>query len=162
MKRQVSETEAETVVPVIAEEVHAEARKVKTGAVRVHKAVHEHEEVIDQPLMREDADIFRVIKNQVVEGPLQVHYSDDEIVIPLVKEVLRVQKEFVLTEEIHIRRRRSMERHAEKVAVQHEEAVIERTDAEGNVVARSAPESAARQQAAQREVRPARRNKVLR
>ncbi len=124
----------EIVVPVVAEEINAGAERVRTGSVRVHKTVQEHDEIIDQPLLEEKAEIRRVVKNEIVEGPLPVRHSEDTTVIPVVKEVLVVQKQFVLTEEIHIRKIRSEQRHQERVVVKEEHARVERLDSRGRVV----------------------------
>ena len=70
------------------EEINARAERVRTGSVRVHKTVQEHDEIIDQPLLEEKAEIRRVVKNEIVEGPLPVRHSEDTTVIPVVKEVL--------------------------------------------------------------------------
>ena len=124
----------EIVVPVVTEEINAGAERVRTGSVRVHKTVQEHDEIIDQPLLEEKAEIRRVVKNEIVEGPLPVRHSEDTTVIPVVKEVLVVQKQFVLTEEIHIRKIRSEQRHQERVVVKEEHARVERLDSRGRVV----------------------------
>src|ERR1051325_192660 len=45
------------VVPVIVEELEVGKRKVETGKVRVTKTIREREEVVDEPLLREEVDI---------------------------------------------------------------------------------------------------------
>jgi stress response protein YsnF len=119
----------ETVIPVISEEVEAGTRKVKTGAVRVHKTIHERAQLIEQPLFNGDVEIERVVKNQSVEGPLPMREEGDTMIIPVVKQVLRV--EWVLTEEVRLTRRRRMEQVKRPVTVLEEQAEIERVDASG-------------------------------
>ena len=124
----------DVVVPVVAEELNADTERVRTGSVRVRKTVHEHEEVIDQPLVEERAEIRRVVKDEVVEGPLPVRQSGDTMIVPVVKEVLVVQKQYVLTEEIHIRTIRTEQRHKQRVTVKEEQADVQRLDSRGRVV----------------------------
>ena len=122
------------VVPVLAEELEAGVRSVPTGGVRVHKRVGEHEEVIDQPLRREQVEVRRVVRNEVVPGPLPVRHEGETMVVPVVKEILKIEKQFVLTEELHITKRTVEERHAETVVLRHQQAEVERIDAAGNPI----------------------------
>lgn len=124
----------DVIVPVVAEELNADTERVRTGSVRVRKTVHEHDEVIDQPLVEERAEIRRVVKDEVVEGPLPVRQSGDTMIVPVVKEVLVVQKQYVLTEEIHIRTIRTEQRHKERVTVKEEQADVQRLDSRGRVI----------------------------
>ena len=129
-----SEQGGDVVVPVVAEELNADTERVRTGSVRVRKTVQEHEEIIDQPLVEERAEIRRVVKDEVVEGPLPVRQSGDTMIVPVVKEVLVVQKQYVLTEEIHIRTIRTEQRHKQRVVVKEEQADVQRLDSRGRVV----------------------------
>jgi uncharacterized protein (TIGR02271 family) len=120
------------VVPVLSEELQAGVRRVPTGGVRVHKHIERHEEVIDQPLRREHVEVRRVVRNQVVPGPLPVRHEGDTTIVPVVKEILKIEKQFILTEELHISKRTVEERHAETVLLRQEQAEVERIDAAGN------------------------------
>jgi len=93
-------------------------------AVQVHKSVQERQEQIDEPLISEHVDIERVIKNQPVDGPLPVREEGDTIIVPLVKQILRIEKEWVLTEEIHLIRRREERPAGETVSLQEEKAEL--------------------------------------
>jgi stress response protein YsnF len=90
------------VVPVINEEVHADAIPVQTGGVRVTKHVEGHDEIVEQELRRGRVEIKRVKTDRVVDGPQQVQRVGNTLVIPVVSEVLRIEKQWVVTEEIHI------------------------------------------------------------
>jgi len=119
----------ETIIPVVQEDVEAAARKVKTGAVRVHKTVHERHEVVDQFLFDEEVEVERVVKNQIVDGPQSTREEGDTTIIPVVKQVLRT--EWVLAEEVRLTRRRKQVRVEHPVTVLHEEAEVERIDEAG-------------------------------
>ena len=121
----------EAVVPVLAEELDVQTRAVPTGGVRVHRRVLEHEEDIEMPLVREHLDIRRVILNQDVAGPLPVRQEGDTIIVPIVEEVLIIEKRFRLKEEVHMTRRAFEELHRERVTVRRQEAEIERIGPDG-------------------------------
>jgi uncharacterized protein (TIGR02271 family) len=121
----------QTVVPVLAEELVVDKEAIPTGGVRVHRRVHEHEELVDVPLLKEHVDVRRVIVDREVDGPLPVRREGDTTIVPVVEEVLVISKRFVLREEIHIARTVREERHQERVTLKRHEAEIEEVDASG-------------------------------
>jgi stress response protein YsnF len=123
------------VVPVVSEEVRADAVPVEKGGVRVTKRVEGHDEILEQELRRGRAEIRRVKTDRVVDGPQQPRQSGNTLIIPIVSEVLVVTKRWVVTEEIHVTRIEELERVEQKVTVNQESAQIERLDEQGNVIA---------------------------
>lgn len=117
------------VVPVVEEELDVQKRTVETGRVRITKVAHEREEVVDEPLLREEVNIERVPVNRVVEGPVQVRREGNTLIVPLLEEVLVVEKRLMLKEELHITKRRFETREPRAVTLRTEEANIERVDA---------------------------------
>jgi len=91
--------------------------------------VREIEETIDQPLAREEVTVERVPVNKVVDGPQQARQDGDDWIIPIVEELLVVEKRLLLKEELHVRKRTVQQHHHQRVTLQHEEAVIERLPA---------------------------------
>jgi stress response protein YsnF len=122
------------VVPVISEELHADAVPVVTGGVRVTKRIHTNDELLEQELRKSHAEVKRVKTNRVVDGPQPVQRVGNTLIIPVVSEVLRVEKHWVVTEEIHITQTEETETVQQTVPVSREEAEIERLDATGNAV----------------------------
>lgn len=114
------------VVPLIDEQLRIHKRKVDTGRVQVHKRVREREEVVDEPLMQEDVEVERVSVNQPVDGPVPVRYEGDTVIVPLLEEVLVVEKRLILREELHITRRRREIREVQRVTLRTEEGLVER------------------------------------
>ncbi|MDQ2775990.1 MAG: YsnF/AvaK domain-containing protein [Acidobacteriota bacterium] len=125
---------SEYVVPVVSEELHADAIPVETGSVRVVKRVEGHDEVLQQELHKGRVEVRRIKTNRVVDGPQQVQRNGKTMVIPVVSEVLLVQKQWVVTEEIHITQIEERETVEQKVTVNREVAEIERVDENGQVV----------------------------
>lgn len=126
--------ENDVVVPVVSEEVHADAVPVQTGGVRVTKRVVPHDEVIQQELRKGRVEIKRVKVDRIVDGPQQPQRVGDTLIVPVVSETLHIEKQWVVTEEIHITQIEERENVEQRVTVNQEEAAVERLDAENNPV----------------------------
>jgi len=132
--------EERIVMPVIAETLDVQKHKVETGGVRIRKIVHEHEEIVDEPLMREEVQVKRVPINQVVEAPVPVRHVGNTMIISLLEEVLVVEKRLMLKEELHITKGEVETYKPQRITLRTEEAVVERVgetpqperDARGN------------------------------
>lgn len=135
-----AEVEAEeAVIPLVAEEVEVGKRRVERGRVRVKKGVATREEEVAVPLVREEVEVERVAINRPVDTPPAPRQEGDVWIVPVLEEVLVVEKRLMLKEELHIRRRRVEETARERVTLRTETATVERTAA-GEAVA-SAPSS---------------------
>jgi uncharacterized protein (TIGR02271 family) len=128
---QTSASTEDRIVPVLAEELVIDKKRVQTGGVRVRRRVVEHEETIELPLVREHVDVRRVVIDREVDGPLPVRREGETTIIPVVEEVLVFEKRYRLKEEIHVIRTSREEIHREEVTVRRQEAEIERLDADG-------------------------------
>jgi uncharacterized protein (TIGR02271 family) len=126
----------DVVVPVVNEELHADAVPVQTGGVRVTKHIEGHDEIVEQELRKGRVEIKRVKTDRVVDGPQPVQRLGNTLVVPVVSEVLHVEKRWVVTEEIHLTQIEERETMQETVRVNREQAEIERFDKAGNVVAK--------------------------
>jgi uncharacterized protein (TIGR02271 family) len=117
-----------TVIPVIEEELDVQKRVVETGKVRVTKEVHERETVVDEPLFHDEVEVERVLIDRVVDAPLPVRYEDDTIIVPIMEEVLVIEKRLVLKEELHIHKRRVETHRPQQVTLRREEVRVERLE----------------------------------
>jgi uncharacterized protein (TIGR02271 family) len=125
-----TEKTRETVIPLLAEEVAVAKRVIETGRVQVARVTHEREQLIDELLAHQTAEIDRVRIGQQVDTMPAVREEGDTIVIPIVEEVLVVERRLFLKEEVRVRRVRSTERHQESVTLRHHEAVVTRLPVE--------------------------------
>jgi uncharacterized protein (TIGR02271 family) len=120
---------ARAVIPVLAEELAVVTRRVETGrGVRISKTVEEREERIDAPLTKEEVEVERVELNQEVDAPVAVRYEGDTMIVPILEEVLVVQKRLVLKEEIRITRRRREVHAPQSVVLRREHAAVGRIE----------------------------------
>lgn len=114
------------VVPVVEETLRVAAQAVPTGRVIVSKHVRVADEVVDVPLAREEVSIERIPRGELVEAPPPVREEGDATIVPVLEEVLVVEKRLRLREELRITRRRREERHVRRVALRREDVTVER------------------------------------
>jgi uncharacterized protein (TIGR02271 family) len=119
--------ETSTIIPIIEEELLVEKRVVESGGVKVSKHVHEHEEVIDEPLRQEQVTVERHPVNQRVETAPSIRREGTTLIIPIVEEVL-LEKKLFLKEEIHITIKQTEVRQPQTVKLRREEAIVERLE----------------------------------
>jgi len=120
----------ETVIPLLAEEIAVAKQTVETGRVQVARITHEREQLIDELLSRQTAEIERVPIGQHVDTMPAVREEGDTIVIPIVEEVLVIERRLFLKEEVCVRRVSSTDRHRESMTLRHHEAIVTRLPAE--------------------------------
>lgn len=123
---------SELIVPVVAEGIDVQTRRVETGRVRIEKQVHEREIVVDEPGYEDQVRVERVPVHRVVDEPVAVRYEGETMIIPLLEEVLVVEKRLMLREEVHVTRVRHEVRSPQRVTVRKEQAVIEHLDTESS------------------------------
>jgi uncharacterized protein (TIGR02271 family) len=120
--------------PVMEEVAQVSKRVIDTGrGMRIHKRVTEREQVLDQPLLHDRLEVEHVSVGRVVdEAELpQMRYEGDTLVVPVLEEVLVVQKQLLLKEEVRITRRREEVRRPETVRLRVENVQVERFDESG-------------------------------
>ena len=122
------------VLPVVVEELEVGRRTVTTGVVRVRKEVREREELVDETITREDVHIERVPVGQMIDVPPGVRNEGETLVIPILEEVLVVEKRLRLKEEVRVTWRRVAEPVQQRVMLRDEQVVVERSPSmEGSV-----------------------------
>lgn len=123
----IAQDDGRIVLPVIEETVSVEKRAVETGAVRVRKLVREREELVEDTLLREEVDVERVPINRVVDGPVEVRREGNTTIIPILEEVLVVEKRLMLKEEVRLTMRQTTTDFSERVTLRSEDVDVERT-----------------------------------
>jgi len=114
-------------IPVLQETVRVSKREVETGRVAVHKTVTERDETVEMLLKRTDLAVERIPVNRVVTEAPASRQDGDTLIIPIMEEVLFVEKRLVLKEELHIRKATSERLAREVVRLRTEHAEIENT-----------------------------------
>lgn len=94
----------ELVVPILEESVSVYKRSREMGIVEIRKTVHEHTEIVEEPLKAETIEIERVAINRFIDEPIPVRNEGDTTIISLLEEVLVIEKRLLLREEVHIKK----------------------------------------------------------
>jgi uncharacterized protein (TIGR02271 family) len=115
---------------LLAEELSVNKETLETGRVRVATHTHEREALIDENLAHERVEIETVPVGRRIDAVPEVYQQGDITIVPVVEEVLFVERRLMLKEEIHIRRVRTTEHQQEKVMLRHQEAVVSRSQHE--------------------------------
>ena len=133
------ETADDPMLSLAAEEVAINKETHEIGRVRVATRTYEREALIDEDLARERVEIETVPVGRRIDTVPEVRQQGDITIVPVVEEVLFVERRLMLKEEIHIRRVRTSEHHQEKVMLRHQEAIVSRSQhEEGEPAATSA------------------------
>jgi uncharacterized protein (TIGR02271 family) len=148
-ERNMREDETQVVVPLHAEEFTVAKRRIVTGRARVARVTRRQEELVEGLLARERVEIERTPIGKPLEHAAAIREEGDTIIIPVVEEVLVVQRRLVLKEEIRVRRVRETERHQERVTLRRQEAAIMRFPAQEQAAAE--PAAGVEQQTARKE-----------
>ena len=115
------------VIPVVEEALRVEKREVESGRVVVHKTVTERDEVAEVSLRKQDLVVERVPVGCVVSEAPQTRQEGDTLIVPILEEVLVVEKRLVLKEELHIRKQSSERMERQTVRLRREQAEIKQT-----------------------------------
>ena len=116
------------VLPLMEEVARIGKRQVTTGKVRVTTVSDTIEEVAGATLQGEEVDIVRVPVDRVVSEAPVMRTEGEVTIVPILEEILVVEKQLVLKEELHIRRRATSEKVEVPVTLRKQRAVIERLD----------------------------------
>ena len=132
--RQVQVDGKPLVIPVIEEQAHV-ARVTTTNRVQIAKTVDERVEVVDEPLLSEEVEVERVAVNRPLDAAQAAHAAEvrrdgDVLIIPLVEEVLVVEKRLMLKEEVRIRKVRRATHRPQEVRLRSEQVEVTRTPEE--------------------------------
>jgi len=102
------QNERPVVIPVAEEQIRVEKREVTTGGVRVHKRVRVEPVRLEEDLREEQVEIERVPIGRFVDRPPEPYADGDTWVIPVVEEVLVLERRLRLREEVRIVRTASI------------------------------------------------------
>jgi len=120
------EGDAPIILPLLAEEISVAKRQVVTGRVLASTITREEEKLVDELLASEQVEIERVPVGRPVDWAPPVREEGDTVIIPVVEEVLVVERRLLLKEEVRVRRVRKEERHQERVKIRRQEVEVTR------------------------------------
>jgi len=106
-------------------------RETELGQVRIHKRVETVPVQAEGEVSRDEISVERVPIDRQVETPPPVRQEGDTLIIPVVEEVLVVEKRLIVREEIRVTRRRVSERVPVQETVRREVVDIEMPETAG-------------------------------
>lgn len=118
-------------IPVAQEELAIGKRIVDTGrGVRIHKTIQEKPIPIDELLHREEVEVRRVPVDRVValQDAPAARQEGDTLIVPVVEEIVVVERRLRIKEEIHITRIQHQDRVQDTVFLKSEHVSVERFD----------------------------------
>jgi uncharacterized protein (TIGR02271 family) len=128
-----SDKAASVTVPVVEETLHVGKRQVETDRVLLHKTVQADDETVDVALRTQEISVERVPVGRVVTTPPPTREEGEWLIVPVLEEVLVVEKRLVLKEEIRIRRIDRERRERQTVQLRREQVAVERMAPEPRV-----------------------------
>jgi uncharacterized protein (TIGR02271 family) len=118
--------DVENVVRLHEEALDVSRETLTTGRVRVETVTSTRDEFVNEMVTTHEAQVERVPIGKFIDAAPPIHEDGDVTVIPLIEEVLVIERRLFLREEIRIRRFATTKLHQETVALRRQEAVIQR------------------------------------
>ncbi len=118
-----------TVIELFEEQAVVSRRVVAGATVLVATTTSVREQQVEEALARETVEIERVPIGRVVESTPDVRQEGDTTIVPVMEEVLVLERRLLLREEVRIRRVRTTETHRETVQLRQQVATVTRTEA---------------------------------
>lgn len=116
----------EAVLPLAEERLVVGKARVLTGRVRLRVETETVEEAVTATLGGERVEVTRVPVDREVDAVPELRVEGDVTIVPVVEEVLVVERRLVLREEVHLRRVAFDATEAVTVPLRRQRVVIER------------------------------------
>ena len=114
---------------LVAEQAEVSKRKVVTGRIDVRTVTETIDEIVKATVQGQTVDVTRVPVDRYIDAVPVMRTEGDLTIIPVVEEVLVIEKRLLLREEVHVRRTARSEDVETTVALRRQRAVVERQDA---------------------------------
>jgi uncharacterized protein (TIGR02271 family) len=121
-------TDATEVIPLTEETLHLDKRQVTTGRVRISTKTDVIEELAQASLDRETVEVTRVPVDRIVDQAPGIRTENGVTIIPIMEEVLVMEKRLVLKEELHVRKTNTQDEIELPVQLRKQRAVVERIE----------------------------------
>lgn len=118
-------------IPLAEERLRAGTRAIDLGELRIHRHVEQQEETVRQAVTRDDVTVERVSIDRYIDAPPAVRTEGDTLIVPVLEEVLMVEKRLKLKEELRIRTRQAVEEAEVREMVRRERVELEDASARG-------------------------------
>jgi stress response protein YsnF len=126
-----AKADADEVIPLVEERLAVEPRLIETGRVRIHLSTATEDALVRETLRGERMEVERVTLGHEVTAAPAVREEEDGavLVVPVLEEILVVERRLVLKEELRIRRVATTETVDEAIPLRRQVASVERLPA---------------------------------
>ena len=107
-------------IPLHVEEVSVSRREIENAKVQIALVTGTQEQLIDEELTRVRVEIELVPIGRTIQVVPPISQEGDTTIIPVVEEIVVVERRLVLKEEVRIRRVRTKEQHQETVVLREQ------------------------------------------
>lgn len=122
------DTEETAAIPIAEELLHVSKRPVERR-VRIRTVTEDVETGFSEDLHAERVEVQHVAVDRELNGPPEIRYEGDVMIIPVVEERLIVEKRLFVVEEVHVRRIEGVERIEQPVTLKRQRVVVDRQEA---------------------------------
>lgn len=119
----------EPAIRLHAEDITVARRSVAGDTVRVETTTRMRDHHIDEPHLHTRVQVERIPIGRIVAAVPPVREEGDTTILPVVEEIILVERRLILKEEVHVRRVRVAERHSQTVTTREQTAEVYRTEA---------------------------------
>lgn len=116
---------AEAIIPIFEERLELGVEVRESDRVRVRTETQTREVELEAVAAREHVEIERVPIDRYVERAPEVRVEGDVTVIPVLEEVVVLEKRLLLTEEVRVRKERAEEPRLLRVPVRRQQVIVE-------------------------------------
>jgi stress response protein YsnF len=117
-------------IPLHVEEISVSRRETKKANVQVALVTGTREQLIDEEMTHVRVEIERVPIDRTVEVAPPTRQEGDITIIPVVEEIVVVERRLILKEEVRVRRVSTKEQHQETVVLRQQEALVTREESD--------------------------------
>jgi uncharacterized protein (TIGR02271 family) len=118
--------DVENVVRLHEEALDVSHETLTTGRVRIKTMTSTRDEFVSEMVTTHEAQVDRVPIGRFIDSAPPIREDGDVTIIPLVEEILVIERRLFLREEVRIRRVATTKLHQETVTLRRQEALIER------------------------------------
>ncbi len=117
------------VIRLHAEELAVSRRTRERGKVQVATTTRQREQIVDEKLEHQRVEVERVPVGRIVEAFPSIREEGDVTIMPVVEEVVVIERKLLLKEEVRIRRVRVTEQFHQTVVLREQQAAVTRLPA---------------------------------
>lgn len=124
-------TDKGIVIPVVQEQLIIDKEVVETARVHIRTRVHEEEATVNLPVAAEHYEVRHVPVDKVYQVAPPVRYEGDTLVVPVIEEIVVVEKRYKVVEELHLVKHTTSTPFMQQITLQKEQVTVERISSDG-------------------------------